>query len=574
MLLALAIFTTLVHAEPAPPRWLNQIAARVEFNFRHDQRQGKDREIYSINERGDIYGSEFARTIRTPGDRETFVNFALAQGRVQSRKEAERLFDSTLEKETLKAWGVLALNRVLDQEAMKRKYSPFVTEDRLNYVLRTILLKHGMNSGLIPTHLESDLDARGRPVLNDQGEVKSRRVMNSGGKVYSNQELYTALLGASSGQAVHIAMDWEFNEGNTYSLLEAIRSNRKEPEWPGITLTFAQLPPTWQEFEDQLRDKLETPHRVLVRRAVWKELVLEHNPNLTWQSLFSVSSTEMDRMYATIKNNSFRSQRAASTVLEINARGIEGPKFLTLFKERLATWEKELLSEIFRKDLPETDEVRKAQGERVIATRRTIALQVFDDLLRKMSGAVSSGRLQVTHRIRELEFDGLKEIPQEPDFESRLAQAVALPYFGSVALFPLIEGHAPRGGDSVAVMFDQRAIEAVLIPIEDPRVQRLLRAKLQAKAQAHTFRELAYLLFGENLLKIEPGFCVATAFPCVDPRPHLLAEAMFPETYYTGFSNVGSTLLEPSALDRVLSIGMEDFNRVYSVPNPFVPPGK
>jgi hypothetical protein len=127
--------------------WSKAELGRVQLNSRGDQRNERNRPLYSINESGIIRGEDFL-TQAAPDSmaamiyEQTLSTHPEAIDRTKSASELRREYRKKLED---RGMAMLILNRILDHEAMKRKLEPEVSDARVSYVLRSVLIQYGMN---------------------------------------------------------------------------------------------------------------------------------------------------------------------------------------------------------------------------------------------------------------------------------------------------------------------------------------------------------------------------------------------------------------------------------------------
>lgn len=140
------------------PIWKNKVLARIKFDSSGDERKNdEDRYIFNVNPEGYILGSDVLEFLK-PRSLEEFKQVLKAQGydvsnidslytnyKDQMVKNAGASLD--------RAIAILALNRIIDNEAMKQKVEietdSTVLRDRAFYVFKTILTKAAIYTGKI-----------------------------------------------------------------------------------------------------------------------------------------------------------------------------------------------------------------------------------------------------------------------------------------------------------------------------------------------------------------------------------------------------------------------------------------
>jgi hypothetical protein len=120
---------------PEKPEWANLKVGHIRFSYRGDKRRGDyDWRTYRINPEGKILGSQLLEIIQ-PMSPQQFKRFFEIQNKEGDLKKLYFEYIDEISSSSLKpALSLLALNRILDHEAMKMKFSPRVSRDRIDYV--------------------------------------------------------------------------------------------------------------------------------------------------------------------------------------------------------------------------------------------------------------------------------------------------------------------------------------------------------------------------------------------------------------------------------------------------------
>lgn len=140
------------------PSWKNKVLARVRFDESGDERKtDDDRYIYNVNPEGYILGSDVLEFLR-PLPRSEFKQLLMSQGYdvsnldtlyARHQDEMKKNVESSLDR----VFAILALNRIIDNEAMKTKVEletdNTILRNRAFYVFKTILTKAAIYTGKI-----------------------------------------------------------------------------------------------------------------------------------------------------------------------------------------------------------------------------------------------------------------------------------------------------------------------------------------------------------------------------------------------------------------------------------------
>lgn len=580
-------------ASPEPsrlthPYWEEDTLGNVNYSYRHDQRRNlshrggpNEFETYRINERGRIDGEEFLALSR-PAEQALFEQVMRQRGRTE---DLPQLYQEYLQQITDQTLAQLILNRIMDHEAMKHKIAPLVSENRVNYVMRAAMTQNAVNRDKVPTRTVSEqvrdertgavlLDERGRPRTRDVKELASH-------EIYSNQLMYGWLKETVGANPVRFNISWR-ERGLRLFLEQDVLNDRGELAWEPVALSFDRLPDTWQEWERQIEEKLQAPYRVLIRRTIWRALVTERYPDITWRSLFSVTTTELDNMYAAMRESTFRIQAMSAPVIDIVASGPKAVDFKTRFATALREREQALMTEIFganplgARSPDEQDALRR----RIVELRNTVPREVYGQVSAQFAGDIAAGNLRVRIEDRSLQNNGIDQPQSDSSVASQQLRFAFNPYLVNMALFPKLE--AIDADQSIKIMIVREIVpgEVTYLDMRDERVERVLRAKIMEKTQGRFFRDLAFQLFRENRFEWRNQTCRELIWPCGNVTPRNLAEKLFPEVLYPGRTlrlegtsqQITSSLERTELLGRVFSIETMLFSRVFEVPNDHVDP--
>jgi hypothetical protein len=553
LLLGVASLPFVAQAEPPAaqspitnPSWRQDRLGNVRFSYRRDQRRGEEQFEFRINEDGKITGEDLLQ-LAHPAEQALYEQVMRQEGRTG---DLNKLYHDYLQDLTDRALGLLILNRIIDHEAMKRKVAPEVSDNRVYYVLRALLVRNAIDRRLNP----------------DSG----------------NAALYAALKETVGARPVRFNIDWKYRDGGMAMHLEALNNRSTELEWPPVTLSFMRLPETVQEFEQQLRQKMQPSYRALMRQTVWRVLVQEANPNIMWQSLFAVTTEELSRMYQTLREQAFRVQATSARVSYVAISGPKSAELKARFLAILTQRQTALLNELFGQN-PQgaaSEAEQTALRERIRELRATVPAQALEEARQELAAAIAAGEVRVDLRDGELEHNGIDAMPTDNSVASQQRRMAFNPMFSSMGLFPKLE--LIDGDGTVRIMFF-RSLEPGAVSYldqNDRRVEQALRAKIQAKLQGRVFRDLAYRLFRENRYESNVSTCSEIDWPCANTEPRHLAEILFPEVLFPGASlgfdgpnrPVANTLGRSELMDRVFEIKLDLFQRVFEIPNDHVDP--
>jgi hypothetical protein len=550
------------------PDWRSARVARILFSKKGEMRRDGSRrglrndfEYYSFpgTEEGWISG-ELLWSVVQPMDRKTFEQQLRLMGRLKDgdTQKVDSLFKEYLQGSLNRSMAAITLNKILDHEAMKRKLEPKVLEERVDYVVRSLIGYHALSIGKITSQ-------------------ELRRYAESA----REETLYRYLKDAVGERDVRFNIDWQFREGMEMEQ-ESLSRGADASLWRETRLEFSKLPAELEEFKELVREKLNAQYRPTLRMAVWGELIRERYPFLSFESLFSIRSTELQKMYEALGEKTFTVQESSSEIFELIVEGPRAAEFKKALDEKLNSTAKEIYQKLSAEIQAGTLKQEDVPARLTLARTRD-QKTVLEEVRAQFSEAMAANELTV--RLVEKSFSSKDEVKpplsggEADPIAARESQerSVALnPFFGASGVFP--RQQIASGDSSLVFIFlkELRMEDKSVLPISDPKVDRVLRARLQSKIQGKVFRELAYRLFKENRLEAGAATCMDTLWPCTALDPETLATSLFPEQLYPGASlgNYGpqnpieSTLNEPQLMDRVMTISVDALQTVFSLPNP------
>jgi hypothetical protein len=548
------------------PFWKRTNIGKIHFLSRGDQRRNRSHrggenefETYRINEEGLILGEELFGLAR-PLERAFFDQVMRSQGR---QGDFAQLYRDYLKQTVDQGVATLGLNRILDQESVKRRISPQVSYERKEFLARAVLIRFAMDSGKMRTIGEGD-------------QLRLARDARVG---VSDERMYGWLKEAAGERAVAFNFDWSFKEGQDYEF-EELKQEIGGAVWPSVRLVFDRLPADYYAFLDAVGNQLKPSYRKLVRSTVWRTIIAERRPNLVWESLFAVTTTELAAMYEALQGQ-FRIQPQTARITDFELSGSRSQEFKARFLALLAERQSALLRDLFGSTPPgpttpqATPEEQERLRLRIVELRASVPREVFQATLAEFSGAVQAGELIARAVDRELGSDGVTPIPNDTNPENVRKRSVFSPVFSATALFPRLETVASDGKVTLLVLREQVRGTPTTLPATDERVERVLREKIQSKTQGKVFREMAYTLFRENRFESMVDTCADPAWPCHAKDALALAEALFPERLYPGRTYglqgpgrpTSSSLADSNELPKVMEISLDLFARVFDLSN-------
>jgi len=548
--------------------WKDAPVADIRFSYRGDKRKNRswtggrnDFEIHEINPDGRIDGSEVLALAR-PMERALYD--ALIGSRIADAAEREKSYQEYLKRSFEQSVGVLALNRILDHEAMKRMVLPNTTLDRINYVKRLWLVRFAIETKKVPVRQEGDEIVAAKPQ-----ELA----------LISDDQLYQWMKETVGAQTIKFSVDWNYRDGGMEDLRWYLDNNGKEiPGWPSsLKISFRKLPDSLDEFEKEITKQLDVTYRTVVRQFAWRTLVGERKPNIQWETLFAVNTADERKFYETLKAREFSVATLGASAQEWTVVGAASQAFLAEVEKLVAEREKALTEEIKASGIPSDPQAIAALREKVKQYRQSEVANIIQGLSAGSFGAdIAAGRLKITSKPLKFDTDGASILPEDDSVSSKQIRAVFDQRFSSV-LFPRQVTQGENGASHLMVLVETTQGAAKALPIDHPKVKQAIRSMMQLRKQGFVFRELAFDLLRENPLNIKLDACSDPRWPCSKLDNNRLAEVLFPETIFPGESlgtygpasrtQVPSTLLEPHLRDKVMTISLDLLQASFQVPN-------
>ena len=550
------------------PLWKNASIADIRFSYRGDQRKNRswsggrnDFERYEINPEGKIEGAEVLGLAR-PMERALYD--ALIGSRIPDAAERAKSYQDYLQRSFDQSVSVLALNRILDHEAMKRLILPRVSIERLTYVKRTALVRFAVEMKKVPTK-----------TVGDDIVSENPRALSS----ISDEQLYAWMKEGVGNQTLKFKVDWNFQDGGVDVEWEQMTHSGKElPGWPAeMKLSFKKLPDTVEGFEAEIAQQLDAAYRVVIRQNIWRVLVQERKPWIQWETLFAVNVQDEARFYEAMKAREFSVQNLTSSALEWTVSGSAAAAFLAEVEKQTAERERVLTAEIRGAGVPNDPQGIAALREKVKGYRSQEMRTIIEGLLAgDFADEVAAGSLKIAAKPLSFEHDGVSPLPDDDSVASKQKRAAFDQRFSGV-LLPRLTATDQAGAQHVMLLVETVAGAPKALPIDHPKVREALRGMLQMRKQGFVFRELAYDLLRENPVNLKVDACLDPRWPCARLDVSRMADVLFPETLLPGESlgtygpassvRIPSTLLEPALRDKVMTISLDLLQTVFQVPN-------
>jgi hypothetical protein len=554
------------------PAWKNDILAGIRFDSRGDRRVSRDADDFVINEQGLIPGSQMLQLV-APSN--------LAALEVSQRGDV-------LKDQSEAALALMALGRILDHEAMKRRARRDVSDDRVQYVMRAVLTQNAANlkkvrvrelprmtpdTCLPGPRLDQNYSAcRPQPVLGRDGKPMFEHHPDESLALRPNAELYGWFKEAVGKNDVTINFDWQYDEGGTAFMKDGLAKSSKEPQWPTIALKFKSLPATWQEFREVIRAQLQPAHRKMMRSAMMDTLVMERNRAGSLQSMFAASADQMQRMLDSTPEEAMQIERMRASYLEISAVGDRSIEFVKRYEAALATREKQVDEEFRIPDGTQlTTELYDRFMKRSAELRASVPREVFAQVKRDLGLSDAEASLSEGHQDRSV--DGRK--PSAPAntrlyVEGRLGEALFSDSFGGGEIFERLSGPSQQGGEKLFVLTGKEMLEPIKLSKASPEVRGMLRARISSKLRGLAYRQVAFELLRDNRVQLMVNTCEQPEWPCLDANAQRSTETLFPETLFPGSHHpdgIRSSLGHPELSGNVMEIASGILDVVYGLPN-------
>lgn len=622
---------------PAPPSWANETLGNVNYSYLGDQRKKDEQIDFRINEEGLITGQDVLNQPEQDAMASAIYEHMLEAHpeQIDPKKSAEQLRLEYRGKMDDLHMATLILNRIVDHEAMKHKLPPNVPDARVDYVMRSILIQFGANSGHLAAHnlppkTAYVFDAPGSStchvvqVKNHLGNPVVEKTLDEDPSTRSNEEMYGWLKNAVGTNQLSFDMDWTYADRGMafdhdhlhdspdigWPMEIKIDSGTHQPvldsncqliqQEQKVSMSFDRMPATWQEFRETIRAQLQGTYRSYMRLSVWKALVMERNPLLSWESMFSATPDQMNQMYLGLKNNSvIRSSRDTAIFSEVSASGAKAPEFKKRYLDLLDAGEKAHENDFNNVDasVAFSEEGRATWIAKVAALRRKIQGDAYRQAVAapEFATEIISGKLHISTTDRSLTHAAEDQLPTGTAFKEQEEQAAFNSGFFTQRLLPRMSGVDSDNSIKIMTMIDYRQ-DPVYKSKNDPAVRNLLKQQVENRIKGKAFRRLAFELFKLNPFRFSYNFCRDEAWPCSyadDQRvaPRLLAEALFPETLYPGQElpsmltrgdghgnlvsvqnspKISSTLNHDEYFGRVQDIAVGNMERVFGAPDDHV----
>ncbi|MGK5085000.1 hypothetical protein WDW37_17055 [Bdellovibrionota bacterium FG-1] len=461
--------------------------------------------------------------------------------------------------------AVLALARILDHEAVKHRMATQVSEDRVSYVVHSILVQNAANLQKMKVRAEvvmiPDTCKPGPRLDQDYEKCRghSRNViayhpLEDISAVGSDEYLYGLLRSETIGtepnsfrsRSATFNIDWKFREGGLAFELQRLQTSKDELRWPKVSLVIGNepdpevvllagaavrpsFPLSLQEFKNQIRRKLQTVQTGLVRAAVLQKLLQERVPPSSEQAFGVVTREEMDQMYRRLlQGPASPLGRLQANILEINAVGVRAIDFRTEFLRRLTETEKDYLR-AWKEDPQHlfTDADEERLNQYAARIRQTVPSDIYRKLLVEFSSDIKSGKLGVSMEKRAL---SRRQTDSSSPLAADLLDAKEMNYFFFVPTaqnpFPPVEsllfhfdGVDFDGSVRIAVLESR---EQSLEARDSPETQQILRKGVLAEKRQQSVNKILLNLLSQNHVEIMTNTCAEPGWPCLDVQPRVL----------------------------------------------------
>lgn len=589
------------------PVFKGKTIARMKFSPKGDQRSAKEKRNHQINEAGIITGTELLRVTRPAAyaDYEMGMRFQGQEGKANWAGYQEYL-------KNLADGGIalLALNRIIDQESVKRRLSTEVSEELVEYVIDSILyenmsvLVENERSGA--SKAKEEVHRRGpvcpislrKPLKFDCNKLE--KVGKDGPSLPSvvcdllagdltdlaltlgEDELYAWLRKAIGTQVMTLKIDWSYREGHLGAVHDKL-ARKGELDWLETKLELPTLPEKISDFRAVVRKELNARHETNRRMSAWRALLQQEFPTLQMTMLMGVSSQELDEYYELAKDRMLVKDLKAK-VTRIDVSGEKAKDFQARFKSLLDLKGKAVLDAIvaqFPRGTRPTEEQKKEIQEKMAQLSVEAPRAAFAEAKDAFAADIASGQVVVRYAESTLEHKGDEALVSEETqgtAEAKLRQfAFTKPFMK--APVHLLEA---TGDDCVVTTIVQHEViegEARRLGADHAKVEELLRQQILSKKQGAYFRELAYRLFRRNPVELTLNTCSDKAWPCASTDPRRMAEVLFQESYFpvngqprTALKNeqdqvVSSSLGNDGLLRQVVTISGQSLDAALKLPN-------
>lgn len=385
------------------------------------------------------------------------------------------------------------------------------------------------------------------------------------------------------GKPVRFNIGWDYATGGLALDRDHLRYAERDVQWPQlVTLAFQVLPATWQEFESQIREKLEPFNSKVVRTVIWRYLVSRKFPNFSWDQMFSVTTDELNRYYNALKESAFKVQDADAAVSEMVVSGLKADAFRTRFFAAYQAKEQEVMNQLMQNPpaAPSPEEQDRLMREQILALRRVLPKQMVDQIVGEFAADIAAGSLKVEFADRVIHRNGADSMPEDNSIPSQQIRTVFNPAFGLMAIFPKSEIKDNCGAHRTIFLRELTPGQSRYVEITDPRVEEVLRQRIQSKVTGLAFRETAHWLLRLNPFSYRFQTCARDVWGCFTTDARELTEVLIPEVLFTGEDGkpvslgqegpgrpITSTLGRSELKGKVQEVDLRLLEKVFDIPN-------
>lgn len=485
----------------------NPIFARVHLDPRGEKRMRdlkdgqNDFKYYSLNEEGLIQDSDLLSALGILSQSEfdsrfwlldeSSRQFLLSQKKTtqQLNEDSNQAVRSMITRDPIPnittALAALQLNRILDHEAMKRKFPPHAAEWRTRQVARALLLTHALKN---PNGLTRD-QIRGQSSVNLYEKFR----MDSDAKWIGLRNL-----------------DWSDDLNGMLFLQSSLdRYNPKNEPVPfpkAVSIRIEQLPESYFEFEIAIQAKLDLIHRSLMRSLMLQSLLQETNPFLPDQIRYHTDNLRLLALYETQRQR-FETPWLETSQTVIHLQGARASEARVRFLNLLESSKKQKILEFFGDD-------RTPTREQILIARKETPLLIFNQIKKEYQNAIQAGLLDIS--IEELQNQRTLNPPPVDTNEP----------------FPTWI-QADDSGSTKIVVYQEVLMtsERSATPFTDPQVQSDLSKTIASIEEATAMKDLLIRLFQRNHLELNAEGLERAHLEKIDTSPRVLSEALYQQVY-------------------------------------------
>ncbi|MFZ4714296.1 MAG: hypothetical protein ACOYL6_11305 [Bacteriovoracaceae bacterium] len=398
------------------------------------------------------------------------------------------------------------LARILDFKALENKIEPKVSDARVVYVMRTVLLQNFR-------------------FMNGKDAVVPK----------SNDVLYNLFKNRVGKGPVRFSRDWKICEEGLNTICDSFKTDQFA--LPPVTLSFSALPATVTDFMLAIKEKLQPFYLKEVRTQVLISLAKGISGNYFSKANDNPSFSQLQETYERIKNPQFKILNFKVNFGQIK---IESEK-----SADIDVWLNAFFQEKLSANMQLANQIKEP------AARRTLIFmqrrQIFSDLLAGLQAnfpdAIITNR-EVTDQFGE-DDQGKSEFPHDRSF---LIQEYPFQRMKNENKINIV-----MGLESATIDLGYKTINQVLPDLQD---------FVKNKYAVAGFRAAIYKLFDSYRLNKTFDTCFLENIPCNESDPTKLVKMMFSEEDYD--PKLPSGMTDISTMHRVLSISMPDFEAVYN----------